>query len=397
MTPMRKILLRMEQGKTINFPPRFAALELLQSFFVKTKNMRLTRSREEFAGMLLHLESQGCYELFKDSICTRVLVRIAQNYDRMKQVVATWRRESDAKEEQLKSLIDHLFLEYEVPKFLYRVWYAKEEKDIELFFQLTNGASLRQIEGIPIKVTKKMVKHFQTVPDDFYLHDAYRYMQVMGMGGDFQLFKKIRASQVGRNGFEKETFWSAVIQFLVRNSMVAQNKVCEVIDYIDSRVIVDQQYSLKGRTLQSLIRASDEWHRRQYLTYEQQRNNIPDTWPSSGIEEFMHQEGAGKHLKFFFIEELCSIRGLADEGSKMQHCVSSYAYACSNQECTIFSLRSFSKGEVKRLGTIEVWLEERQIVQAKARQNQPISAKAKSLLKRWAEFAELTMVDLERL
>jgi hypothetical protein len=94
-----------------------------------------------------------------------------------------------------------------------------------------------------------------------------------------------------------------------------------------------------------------------------------------------------------YADEICSSRGLWDEGKEMANCVFSYSRECRAQHSAIFSLRMFEHGKEKRLATVEVSLRNRTIVQARAKCNRNISQQARRMMIAWAKQANLSIAQ----
>lgn len=205
--------------------------------------------------------------------------------------------------------------------------------------------------------------------------EALRWAQVKGLNGEDKLAERIAYSWIGTKPYADEDFWETFLQLLVNGGMFNHNKVTELIDYVREAKRENGNYSLKGRTLQSLLRQSDIWHNR----FTQFRGN--SFWKSSGIEGYK----AEKKTELVVLEELTESRKLMEEGKAMKHCVSSYAFYCSIGKSAIFSLRKYSGGILMDImATIEVNLSLRRIVQAKGKMNKSISVEARKHLEAWA-------------
>ena len=75
--------------------------------------------------------------------------------------------------------------------------------------------------------------------------------------------------------------WESFLQLLIRNGMFNHDKLTELIDYVRETKRENANYNLKGRTLQSLMRQSDEWH----CKYKNVKGNW--FWKPCGIDGFI--------------------------------------------------------------------------------------------------------------
>src|SRR5207248_8431036 len=113
-------------------------------------------------------------------------------------------------------------------------------------------------------------------PADFSIEAAFRWGQILGMGGDESLVRAVNSTRLGES-FENEQFWATVIQFLVNNPMLDTACVGPIVDYIHHQKFVPREivgedgsveiaepaapgYAMKGRSVTVLLRQVDAWH-----------------------------------------------------------------------------------------------------------------------------------------
>lgn len=293
--------------------------------------------------------------------------------------ISTWEWKSRNTYKQFKSLVEHLFCEYEVPEFMFQAWTEKKHnnKHMEWFLQLASGQSTRNLWKFPIPLTKKMAHEFISTPFPGYsIDDAIRRSQVLGMGGDCRLADSIMMSRL-RHEFSNNDFWTTVIQFFINIPMLNLDEVGTVIDYINeqkfvpTRVVVDgvalyrpenPNFSMKGRNIENLIRDTHNWHEqlrqlRRRAAVEARAGNsysykpdLTSKWQRSSVRPFTFIEGKNEKRKVWSIVEITNAADLYDEGKSMRHCVYSYLSSCISGKCLIFSLKLFGISVV----TIEV-------------------------------------------
>ncbi|MCX6318665.1 MAG: PcfJ domain-containing protein [Bacteroidetes bacterium] len=176
-----------------------------------------------------------------------------------------------------------------------------------------------------------------------------------------------------------------MVRFLTlvcRDALFNPDKLTELIDYLRAAKKDDPALEMKGRTLHSLLKRSDEWHK-----HHSHVTKIME-WNSCGINGFRFE----KKEEQIVLEELTSNMLLADEGKAMRHCVASYDSYCNKGRTAVFSLRSYSLDILlNRIATIEVDLHNKRIVQAKGRLNAKIEPATKALLEKWAGTEGLGM------
>ncbi len=312
--------------------------------------------------------------------------------------------------EQLKSLLEHLFCEYEVPEFIFQTWTDKNTstKHIDWFLHLAAGGSARELFKYPIPITKKMAHEFICTPFPGYsIDDAIRRSQVLGMGGDSRLADAIMMSRL-RHDFTNNDFWMTVIQFFINIPMLNIDEVGTVIDYINqqkfvpTRVVVNgvatyrpenPGFNMKGRNIATLIRNTHDWHkelrqlRRQAgVIANAERGNLssykPDLtskWTRSAVKSFNFSEGKNEKRKTWTLTEITNAADLYDEGKSMHHCVYSYLSSCIKGACSVFSLRLFNVS----MATIEV--RDFRAVQIRGPQNKRPTDKEILIINNWAK------------
>ena len=92
---------------------------------------------------------------------------------------------------------------------------------------------------------------------------------------------------------------------------------------------------MRGRTVASVLRAVELWHRR--LGREVSGGRLQ--WRKSAFGDFRFAEGTepSRNMRIWRIRELLSSQELIAEGRRMHHCVSSYAASCHGGKCSIWS------------------------------------------------------------
>jgi len=345
--------------------------DCFQQFSSKSKVIEKTILKDVF----IHLDKYSLLISNEDSIqavFNMVLFRAHWRKDIFK-----WKPSSNRDTAQLDELAFYLFCQYPVPDFLYKAFYEKKNMQYIIWFMhIGTGKKVKELINVPIAFTQKMGHYFLQSPWKFSIPEALRWAQVKGLGGDDKLAERIVYSWIGNKNYDDEDFWEAFMRLLINGGMFNHDKLTELIDYVRESKRENRNYSLKGRTLQSLIRQSDEWHKNATLI---KGNQI---WNSCGLDSYR----AEKKEEVIVLEELLGSKLLANEGRAMKHCVGSYVSYCVTGKSAIFSLRKYSFGLMEeRLATIEVNLSLKRVVQAKAKMNAKISDEAKKHLDIWAK------------
>ncbi len=293
-----------------------------------------------------------------------------------------WKPKSKQTQQQLKELAGYLFCKYKVPDFLYQSFYASNLLFIEWFIHLGRGGKVKELKKMPIPFTQKMGHYFLQAPAKLTISEALRFAQVRGLGGDERMADRIALSWIGSKSFEDESFWERFVQILSNGGMFNHSKIGELIDYVREMKRTNAGYSLKGRTLPSLLKQSDEWHKRSSYS------GVLQYWRPCGIEGYRFEKQDGDIV----VEELISTKELIKEGKTMKHCVGSYAHMCAKGRTAIYSFRKYSSGLMQEvLATIEVNISLKRIVQAKGKLNKPVSNEVRKCMDMWAKKRELSV------
>jgi hypothetical protein len=89
--------------------------------------------------------------------------------------------------------------------------------------------------------------------------------------------------------------------------------------------------------------------------------------------------------------ELLTTDDLYDEGAALHHCVGGYAGQAASGRSAIFSLRRRVEGVLRPRVTVEVWPEQRRIVQARGQQNAKPDPDDQRLIETWAKTQRLAI------
>ena len=322
-----------------------------------------------------------------------------------------WKPRTRNPRRQLRSLLRHLFDQYdEVPQFMDQAWTVTIDRGGSLdqtfqkmrqwYLHLGRGQNLRELD-LTIPYTKKMAYYFCRAPKELTIVQALRWGQAMGLKGSERLSTAIASSRLS-DDLENDDFWLPVIRWLVSQPMLDCAQVGPMLDYIHNQRFVNERrigpggmvmapaepnFTIKGRTVDSLMRQVEKWHQQLANT-----NRIQvKSWYPSGIRAFEFAEGSEKSEshKVWTIRELLSARSLITEGRQLRHCVASYANSCSRGFTSIWTLEVSTKEGFQKLVTLEVRLSNQTIVQARGKSNRLMTEKERSIVNRWASAADL--------
>ncbi len=300
----------------------------------------------------------------------------------------------------LISLVDHLLILYRVPAFIKSAFLSSEEADrnvvrvAPLLAHLGRGESIRscvEADIIQMPLTRRMGHLFVTAPEGMSVLMALLRAQVLGHGGDEALARAVIGARISeRHGSLR--FWDEAIHWFCRQPDLDLVQVGPLTDYLEHRHRESSRFRLKGRTVRSLTRGMQSWHRELAVARLRGIIFLPSglfggTWriKTSG-------EGRPDREIVWTMLEILNSKDLTSEGRILRHCVSSYTHKVASGSCAIWSLRC----NEARCVTIEVSLQDRAVVQVRGKFNRPPRPQEMAMLRRWARTNHL-IVDSVRL
>jgi hypothetical protein len=314
-----------------------------------------------------------------------------------------WEPSGSSPGDQFASLARHFFALYDVPRFLDAAWHlgltAEGVRQQAWFRHVGRGASIRTADGLPIPLTRRMAHFFMQAPPDMPVLRAFRYAQVLGIGGPEPLARSLAGTRIG-DDFGHDDFWVTVARWLIDHPEVDAVHHGPVIDFLhDQRYVpsllnplihVPRQpelvppwpcLSVKGRTPASLLRAVGDWHKSSFSRLRP----VTGDWRRSGLPPFRLEVTGGSGPAVYTTTELLTAWELAEEGRALKHCVGTYASLCLLGRSSIWSLsRADGSGKRERLLTLQVDNATRQLIQARGEGNRAPTAGEVQVLDAWA-------------
>ena len=393
------VLRRLHSGTTRREEMKSPALLHLHSVFASIGREE-TDARGAFLRLLLHAQGRGANALLSgDAVIPTLggelgntfpegLLALARHHEGWIRPPEDWRPDSHNPHRQFGALARHLLARYFVPAFLEAAWFRgngeRARRQQGWFRHIGMGGNIRTAD-IPLSLTKMAAHRFLQAPSQFSIEAAFRWGQILALGGDEPLVRAVIGTRLGET-LEHEDFWVSALHFFVNNPLLDTAYVGAIVDYIHHRkyvaeavvdesgavreAIPDPDFSMKGRTAPALCRLVDGWHR------ELARNARAPAlaWEPSGIAPYRHAErskDADRPPTLWTIHEILSSRELTEEGREMRHCVASYARSCARGQVSIWSLQAAEgeHGPPRRVMTIAVDNLRRTITQARGRCN----------------------------
>jgi hypothetical protein len=320
---------------------------------------------------------------------------------------ADWSGTTSSWRPAVSSLAHYLVCKYEVPVFLASSWYSTEDatpdKKRAWFVAHARGASFRSL-GLPIVMTRKMEHIFLASHDHLAIENAIRRAELLALGAPAEVVQAVLSTRLAAD-LSNGMFWRTVWFFLITNAgSIGPAEIGPMIDFIQAirhdRVGVETPdgvveldppkpaFSIKGRTVQSMLRLMRDWHRSLGV------GSAGLAWTPSPLRPMLLEEpsqDASSAPRRWQMMELTNSAQLRAEGAALHHCVASYDDRCCRGKSHIWSLR-FRRGEkVHHVLTIEVDPKRRAVVQARGLANRAASGKPLRLLQDWAARERLQL------
>lgn len=316
--------------------------------------------------------------------------------------VIHWTGASSSWRPAVSSLAHHLICDYRVPPFLASCWHATDaaaDQKRQWFVAHSRGTSFRSLD-LPIAMTRKMEHIFLASQDHVPIEQAIRRAELLALGATAQFVEAIMSTRLATDLCHSE-FWRTVWIFLIANAGdVDPMQIGPMIDYIQA-VRHDRthdgmkefgspqpEFSMKGRTVQSVLRMMQEWHR------SLGTGSASISWARLPLEPLLIEELStdGSELsRRWHMTELLNSAQLRGEGTALHHCVASYADRCYRGFSSIWSLRFWQAERIHHVLTVEVDPKRRAVVQARGRANRTASGRPLQLLQDWASREGLRM------
>ena len=318
------------------------------------------------------------------------MLALALRHEAWVRPATDWQPGSHNSRRQFASLARHLLARYDVPGFMDSVWFrgvgpvGRSRQD--WFVRVAAGTNIRKVDGLPLRLTKRMAHLLMQAPRWFTVDQALRWAQVVGMNGSEALAEAVVATRIG-GSFRDEEFWQSVVEFLVYNPMLDPRCADSIVAYIheqkyeprqiacdDGRLIQagppHPRFSMRTRKVGALLAEVDEWREEREREKREREEQAAQSWGPSGIDAYELVETDESETTRWSISELTTVSALATEGQSMRHCVTSYAQSCRRGRQSIWSLQAEDdEGETRRVLTIAVKNRPRKVTQVRGKSN----------------------------
>jgi hypothetical protein len=299
-----------------------------------------------------------------------------------------------------KSIIDHLFVRYETPQYLYKEWYKewyKEFRQFDLkwlswFLIFAQGSSLKQVcRKYRWNIPARCIQYLYDADEELSPVEALLYARVKHLKGSDRVFRLISncpsfLSDLSNAGTADDyiEFWEATVVWLTSHENDLTDLQANTIldwamhEFSERDCEGIRNFSWSGRSLNNVLEQSVRYQEMIHANnpfYFGGRSRIPLSWKSYQYNWEVSEE---EHEVWSFIE-LSTTNELFEEGRVLKHCVASYYSRCIAGNSAIVSLRLNRKRKV----TIEVNPSRKMIVQVCGLRNRQPTEAEKRIVNRW--------------
>jgi hypothetical protein len=256
----------------------------------------------------------------------------------------TYKGKSKNKLKQQLELIRHAFARYRVPRFLEEAFVNEDsnyDRYGEWYLAVAQGRSLYKTCTRDFNMSKKDTHFFLLAPEELNTQEAVWWAKSMAINEDIGLAYRISQSVLARRSYQSE-FACDVHRFFVNNPCPIE-EIQHLHDYIMAQVEGQPNgWSIKKRSLESLRRQSEVWHR----DMAKMRTIGGGSWEGLDIAPWKYKTGKFNHdpaknqEREWHLFEILTGNELAKEGNAMRHCVAGYKSRCMKGTTGIFALRS---------------------------------------------------------
>ncbi len=261
-----------------------------------------------------------------------------------------------------------------------------EHIPIAAMAHLAQGRSVRTIPGLPRPLSPRSAHLFANAPLQYGFRDALRYSIIAAAVKD----EAIQAELMSYGWHPElqnvvwDPFFPEACRFFEKHcTEIETREIRPMLDYFLGIRVQNPQFSLSGRTPNSVRRQMEDWH----LLLAQQRvlQGIPKAWNRVEVKDIKMRSGR----EVYVIKQITTQEEIIAEGAAMRHCVASYAAGCVWKQHSIWSLRRLTNKGFERLLTIQL-SSANAIIQARGLQNRMPTPQEKFLLEEWCLHSNLT-------
>jgi hypothetical protein len=292
----------------------------------------------------------------------------------------------------LNIVFEKLFCKYEIPHIFTDNLNKLSILELETLMHILQGNNIRSFVKLPIPISKKESYIFiNELPNELNFKNnilergiiASKLLVLTNVNNANKLAEFFSCSRIFECQhyifYEDIDFWKQVFNFISNVSWGITNlRMQEYIDFFEHQKYSENpDYSLKGRTENSISLAIHEWH--EEADYAKKLEYINLEW--KGLKTTPFREVIEDDV--FLIEEIVNGKELLNESEKLKHCVFSYIDSCAQGFTAIWSMKKEVDSFFQSYITIQVT--GKNIVQIAGKRNRAVVSKEYNFIESWAK------------
>ena len=302
----------------------------------------------------------------------------------------------------LNDLFAHLFVKYENPKILTTNLSYLTLCEVDVLMFVLQGNNIRKHPKLPIPISRKeSYIVIERVPKMSFTDNVLKRCIAIAKlinktqkenGYLLEYFNRRSQRFDSIDSFINDLdFWCDVYNLLSEVDFENERElqIEQLMDYLEYMRYYSENkdFSLNGRTLESVIRAMEEWH--ETAIFLNNAKWLELSWEGDKIKEYKIEENGEKYL----FKELTSGKDLYKESEVMKHCVFTYTQSCYLNYCSIWSLHKEANGTFEKYLTIE--MQNNKVVQVRGKRNAPPNEGDVRLIEDWCQARKRTLLSFE--
>lgn len=303
---------------------------------------------------------------------------------------------------QIVDVINHVYVEYDVPHFLYRSMLSDEglqhvfDRTLSrsetadwvetrvlwqsVFLAVAQGRSVYPL--LKDRLTRRELHAFLKAPDwNLPLENVYwakAHVAGLNNAGCQWIVDRLARRRV------REAIGSRmdqVIHFIAKYfDAMRPGERFEITDFI-VEAMEDPNFTLQGRTLKSVRERCRLWHRTLFSGYRGRYVSWLQRFP---VWKSMSLDGE------VIVVELTNSHMMAEEGTRQRHCIFTYISECVEGEARILSFRWIDnrpgkEGSIRKRVTAELWTKTSTLIQIRGLSNRMPTDEEMAIIREWCE------------
>lgn len=305
-----------------------------------------------------------------------------------------WKAKSFNLHRQIVDFVTWLLCEYPVPLFMYKLFipppknrsysisYFNQLEEVYLDWFVTIGQGMSFKKASKGFLSKKEAHLFLKAPKDGTIPGNILLTKCRARNVSTNVTTNLCTRWADRYSNTNKHYWDSIINFYSKYPTIDASVVQDTMDFINTAFQRDSKFSLSGRTLNSIIQLTNEWH----IDLQHSKGIGVSAWPGLMIPEW--KLGIDEDKDVWYITQITDSKKLFHEGKVMKHCVSSYLSSCDNGRSGIFTVEHKYYGTKSKCLTIEV-NSNFDIVQIRGKCNRPPDKSELKILNKWVADRQL--------